>query len=195
MNKALKALIIIDIQNDYFKNGKMELVGSEQATENAKLILEKFRDERLPVIHIQHIARRPGATYFLPGTEGAEIHQDMKPKANEKVIVKHHPNSFRGTELFGYLKVNNITDLIICGMITHMCIDSTTRAAKDFGFNCTVIGDACATKDLEINGQKVKAGEVQKSFLAALNYFYSTVVNTEEYVKGKQVLQLALQPV
>jgi nicotinamidase-related amidase len=139
MNKALKALIIIDIQNDYFKNGKMELVGSEQATENAKLILEKFRDERLPVIHIQHIARRPGATYFLPGTEGAEIHQDMKPKANEKVIVKHHPNSFRGTELFGYLKVNNITDLIICGMITHMCIDSTTRAAKTSGLTVQLL--------------------------------------------------------
>jgi len=84
--------------------------------------------------------------------------------------------------LLDYLKSNNITDLVICGMMTHLCVDATTRAAKDFGFTCVVIGDACATKDLEIHGEMVAAGEVQKSFLAALNYFYSTVKNTQEYL-------------
>jgi nicotinamidase-related amidase len=67
-------------------------------------------------------------------------------------------------------------------MMTHLCVDATTRAAKDFGFTCVVIGDACATKDLEIQGKNVSASESQKSFLAALNYFYSTVKNTQEYL-------------
>jgi nicotinamidase-related amidase len=66
-----------------------------------------------------------------------------------------------------------------------MCVDATTRAAKDLGFACVVIGDACATKDLEIQGKKVTAIEVQKSFLAALNYFYSTVRDTQEYLDEK----------
>jgi nicotinamidase-related amidase len=139
----------------------------------------------LPVIHIQHIATRPTATFFLPHTKGAEIHDNVKPLEQEKIIVKHYPNSFRETELLDYLKGKNITDLVICGMMTHMCVDATVRAAKDFGFNIVLIGDACATKDQEINGQIVKAEEVQKSFLAALNYFYATVKTTRQYLDTK----------
>ncbi len=179
------ALIIIDIQNDYFEDGTMSLVDSEKACKNAKLILERFRIDNLPIVHIQHIATRPSATFFLPETKGVEIHDNVKPLGQEKVIVKHFPNSFRETELLDYLKNENITDLVICGMMTHMCVDATTRAAKDFGFNIVLIGDACATKSQEINGQVVKAEEVQKSFLAALNYFYSSIMTTQQYLDEK----------
>ncbi len=177
-----KALIIIDIQNDYFEKGTMPLVGSMKACEHAKLILDKFRKDELPVIYIQHIATRPDATFFIPDTEGADIHNMIKPLADEKIIVKHYPNSFRETELLEYLKENKVTDLVICGMMSHMCVDATTRAAKDLGFNITLIGDACATKDLEFNGTKALAKDVQTSFLSALNYFYSTVLTTEQYL-------------
>lgn len=177
------ALLIIDIQNDYFEGGTMILSGSERASIIAQQILNKFRAENLPVIHIQHIAISPTATFFLPGTFGAEIHVNVKPLGNEKIIIKHFPNSFRNNELLDYLQSMNITDLVICGMMTHMCVDATVRAAKDFGFNCVVISDACATKDLEIGGEKVKAEEVQKSFLAALNYFYSSVITANQYVE------------
>lgn len=176
------ALILIDIQNDYFDKGTMSLVGSDKAGNNANLILESFRTDSLPIIHIQHIATSPAATFFLPNTKGAEIHDCVYPLGKEKIIIKHYPNSFRETELLDYLRTKNITDLVICGMMTHMCIDATVRAAKDYGFRITLIGDACATKDLEINGQIVKAEEVQKSFLAALNYFYATVKTTGDYL-------------
>jgi nicotinamidase-related amidase len=179
------ALIIIDIQNDYFEKGAMTLVGSVSASRNASLVLQRFRAKKLPVVHIQHIASRPGATFFLPGTNGAEIHNDVNPLADEKIIVKHYPNSFRGTELLEHLTLLKITDLVVCGMITHVCVDSTVRAAKDLGFDCSVIGDACATKDLEIGGEFVRAEDVQKSFLAALNYFYSNVITTQEWLAGR----------
>lgn len=176
------ALIIIDIQNDYFDKGSNTLYGSKEASENARLILDDFRFKELPIIHVQHLATRPTATFFLPGTKGSNIHDDVKPLENEKLIVKHYPNSFRETELLEYLKSIFVTHLVICGMMTHMCVDATTRAAKDFGFDCTLIGDACATKDLEIDGHLVKANDVQASFLAALNYFYSTVKTTKQYL-------------
>lgn len=179
------ALIVIDIQNDYFDKGTMTLVGSDKASENARLLLDRFRADSLPIIHVQHIATRPTATFFLPNTKGAEIHDNVKPLGQEKIIVKHYPNSFRETELLDYLKSKNITNLVICGMMTHMCVDATVRAAKDFGFNIVLIGDACATKDQEINEQKVNAEEVQKSFLAALNYFYATVQTTKQYLDKK----------
>jgi len=179
-----KLLMIIDIQNDYFDDGTMTLSGSAAASENAKKLLETFRNNNLPVIHVQHIASRPMATFFLPGTKGAEIHCSVKPYSTEKLIVKHFPNSFRDTDLLEYLKKNEITDLVICGMMTHMCIDATVRAAKDNGFTITVIGDACATKDLEINGHDVKTDQVQTSFLAALNYFYAMVSTTDQYLSS-----------
>lgn len=180
------ALMIIDIQNDYFEGGTAQLVNPDTASGNAKLLLEQFRKKNLPVVHIQHIASRPDATFFIPDTKGAEIHVDVKPNDTEQIIVKHYPNSFRETDLLEYLRSKGITDLVICGMQTQMCVDSTTRAAKDLGFNCVVISDACATKDLEINGVKVKAADVQTAFLSALNYFYSTVITTEQYLKQKQ---------
>ncbi len=177
-----KALIIIDVQYDYFEGGKAELVGSEVAVRNVKRILDQFRKEILPIIYIQHLSLRPDATFFLPETRGVEIHEAVKPLEGEKIIVKHTPNSFRETELLDYLKSKGVTGLVITGMMTHMCVDATVRAAKDFGFNCVIVGDACATKNLAVNGEEVKAEEVQKSFLAALSYFYAEVTTADRYL-------------
>ena len=137
--KANTALLIIDIQNDYFEDGANPLKGSYEASLNAKEILGLFRKMTLPVIHIQHLSTREGSTFFIPNTFGSELHANVSPIQNEKVITKNFPNSFRDTELYNYLQSNKVTDLVICGMMTHMCVDATTRAAKDFGFNphCT----------------------------------------------------------
>lgn len=179
----IKALIIIDIQNDYFENGKMELVGSEKASKNAKTILEFFRDKKLPIVHIQHIATSPAATFFLPNTEGVKINKNVEPKGDEKVIIKHYPNSFRETELLDFLKSIQISELVICGMMTHMCIDTTTRAAYDLGFKSIVIGDACATKDLEFDGEKVNAKEVQIAYLSALDGTFAEIQKTNDFIR------------
>ncbi len=182
------ALLIIDIQNDYFPSGKMELYEAEKAGENASQILQKFRAENLPVIHIQHKSTRADATFFIPQTKGVEIYKEVAPLKDEKIIIKHFPNSFRETELLETLEEIRIERLVICGMMTHMCVDATVRAAKDLGFECVLISDACATKNLEINGQEVKATEVQKSFLAALNYFYADVMSAKEYIDKNRTL-------
>lgn len=173
-------LIVVDIQNDYFPGGSMELVGMEKAAANAKLLLEQSRKKGIPVIHIQHIAARPGATFFVPGTVGAEIHEVVAPCAGESIVVKNFPNSFRGTSLFELLAARQVKDLVICGAMSHMCIDATTRAAFDLGFNCTVVADACATRDLQFQGRTVNAADVHASFMAALAVPYAKIVTTEE---------------
>lgn len=183
-NKMKKALLIIDIQEDYFEGGANPLTGSLEASLNAKKILEEFRKENHPVVHIQHLSTRPGSTFFVSGTRGAEIHPNVGPLPEEKVIIKHYPNSFRETDLLDYLRSDGITELVVCGMMTHMCVDATVRAAKDYGFVCTLIADACATRALVVNGETVKAHDVQNAFLAALAYFYSTVITTEDYLSA-----------
>ncbi|MDH5033540.1 cysteine hydrolase family protein [Chryseobacterium cucumeris] len=179
------ALLIIDVQNDYFPGGKMTLEKSVQAAENTRRILEYFRNNHLPVIHIQHISTNDGAAFFLPGTDGAKINHLVLPEKDEKVIVKHFPNSFRETDLLGYLQSKNIKNLVITGMMTDVCVESTTRAAFDFGFTNIIIGDATATGNRELNGEVIKAEEVQRSFLAgisALGNLYALVMNTNEFL-------------
>lgn len=178
----MQALLLIDIQNDYFIGGANPLVGSNEAANNAKDILKHFRDKGSPVVHIQHLANREGATFFIPGTHGAEIHSTLTPVGNEKVVTKHFPNSFRETGLLDHLSALDIKELVVCGMMTHMCVDATVRAAKDFGFNVILISDACATKDLTIQDKSVKAADVQTAFLAALNYFYASVKTAKEFL-------------
>ncbi|WGQ09710.1 cysteine hydrolase family protein [Pedobacter gandavensis] len=178
-----KALIIIDVQNDYFENGALELVNPIPASENAKKLLDHFRKENLPVVHVQH-ASPEGVPFFVPGSTGVEIHDNVKPAEGEKVITKHYPNSFRDTDLLEYLQSKGVTEVVLTGMMTHMCVDAGTRAAFDYGFGCTVIGDACATKDLEIKGAQVKAADVQTAFLAALEFFYAKIQTTDEYLNA-----------
>ncbi|ROH94276.1 cysteine hydrolase [Chryseobacterium cucumeris] len=179
------ALLIIDVQNDYFPGGKMKLEKSVQAAENTRRILEYFRNNHLPVIHIQHISTNDGAVFFIPGTDGAKINHLVLPEKDEKVIVKHFPNSFRETDLLNYLQSKTIKNLVITGMMTDVCVESTTRAAFDFGFTNIIIGDATATGNRELNGEVIKAEEVQRSFLAgisALGNLYALVMNTNEFL-------------
>lgn len=176
------ALLLIDIQNDYFPGGKMELEGSIEASEKAKQILTYFREKKLPVIHIQHISVRPGASFFIPGTEGAEIQCNVKPMAGEIIVQKNFPNSFRNTNLLQELKSKDVNSIIICGMMTHMCVDATTRAAFDFGFDCIVLHDACATKALSFNNKIIPAEYVHTTFMAALSGVYAKIIATNEFI-------------
>lgn len=174
------ALLLVDIQNDYFPGGAMSLVNSVNAGEKAGMLLQEFRSKKLPVIHMQHLSVRPGATFFVPSTAGVEIHSCVKPVESETLFTKKFPNSFRDTGLLQYLQENKISKLVIAGMMTHMCIDSTTRAAFDLGFSCTLAHDACATRDLVFSGQTVAAAQVHDSFIAALNGLFATAQSTQE---------------
>lgn len=177
-------LILVDLQNDYFAGGQMKLVGTEQAAANAQLLLSKFRGDHKPIVHIQHLAMQPGATFFLPGSYGAEINVMVAPKKGESVLVKNYPNSFRETTLLETLKNWKISNLVICGAMSHMCIDATTRAAFDHGFSCVVAEDACATKDLAFHGKTIKAADVHASFMAALSAPYAKVTATKEIINS-----------
>ena len=174
-------LILVDIQNDYFPGGKMELTGISEAGQKAGELLSVFRENNWPTFHIQHLSVQPGATFFVPDTAGAEIHDCIRPLSEEQVIQKHYPNSFRETGLLDELKKQAVEKVVICGAMSHMCIDATTRAAFDLGFECVVIQDACATRDLEFEGKPITAQAVHGSFMAALGSAYAKVLTAEAF--------------
>src|SRR3954468_22752241 len=175
-----RALLIIDIQNDYFPGGGMELGGADAAAANASKALARARQDGMPVFHIRHLSTRPGSSFFLPGTEGAEIHAAVQPQGNETVIEKNFPNSFRATKLEDELKSLGVKSLVVAGMMTHMCVDASVRHAADLGYKITLLGDACATRAQKIRGETVPARQVHLAFLAALNGFYAKVIDSHE---------------
>lgn len=169
------ALVLVDIQRDYFPGGRMALPDAENAGRRAADLLARCRAASMPVIHVRHESIRPGSTFFLPGTEGADIHPLAAPLPGEAVLTKNFPNSFRDTALLQHLRDLGATDIIVVGMMTHMCIDTTVRAAFDLGFRCRVAGDATASPALTYGGRTVDADTVRATFLAALHGVFAEV--------------------
>ena len=173
------ALIIIDVQKDYFPGGKYPLVNPEAAAKKCYQLLQCFREHGGHHVHIQHISKKPDATFFISGDRGTDIHDSVAHFEGEPIVYKHEPNSFLNTNLLELLKSWGTERVVICGMMTHMCIDATARAASDLGFDVIVAEDACATRDLKYGDTTIPAEHVHKAFLAALKS-YGRVMKSEE---------------
>jgi len=180
-----QGLIIVDVQNDYFSGGSMELVAMDEAAAQCRMLLDAFRGDAAPLFHIRHLATREGATFFVPGTRGAEIHDSMTPAAGETVIDKHFPSAFRDTGLHQTLQQAGIDELVICGAMSHMCIDTTVRAAFDLGYRCRVAADACATRDLEFGGRRVVAADVHAAYMGALAAPFAQVLPSAQILDAR----------
>jgi len=175
------ALLVIDIQNDYFLGGRYPLVKPLEAAKNAYILLQCFREHSGHHIHIQHISLEPDASFFIKGDSGSDIHDSVAHFEGEPIVYKHEPNSFLGTNLLDLLKEWEIERVIITGMMTHMCVDATARAAADLGFQVVIAADACATRDLTYGDTTIPADLVHKSFLAALKS-YGKVMKSDEII-------------
>ena len=174
IDTAKTALLIIDIQDFYFPGGDSELIKPEEASLNAKILIDHFRKNKLPVVHVRH--------NYEPG---GSIHLNVKPIDGEKIVSKNAVNCFKDTDLLSYLKQNNIDTLVICGMQTHMCVEAATRASNDYNFKTILIHDACATKDLKFQDKIIKAEDVHFSTLSTLKS-YAKITDTKTYIEVKE---------
>lgn len=177
-----RAVVVVDLQNEYLPTGRLPLVGIEQALNNAAEIISASRSKGDLVVHVRHEFVQPDMPIFVQGTDGVQIHPLVAPREGEQVIVKNFPNSFLNTNLKQVLDEQGIEEVTIVGAMSHMCVDATTRAASDFGYKTTVVDDACATRDLEFRGEIVPAAQVHAAMMSALAFAYGKVVSTEEYV-------------
>ncbi len=178
-----KAIIVVDLQNEYLPTGKLALVGIEQAVANAVSVINDARTKGDLVVNVHHESADPvGMPVFLRGTEGAQFIPAVEPLAFEPVVRKHYPNSFLKTDLKKLLDDNGIEEVVIVGAMSHMCVDATTRAASDLGYAVTVIHDACATRNVEFVGQTVPAAQVHAAFMSALAFAYARIVSCREYL-------------
>jgi len=179
-----RALVLIDIQNDYFPGGKWALTAIESAADNAARVLAAARANGDLVVHVRHEFPTAEAPFFTPGSNGAKIHPKVRNLEGESVVLKNRVNAFRETDLKALLDRNGVEEVVICGAMSHMCVDTGVRAASDLGYKCVVVHDACATRDQEFDGVVVPAAQVHAAFMAALRFGYARLVTTEEYLAG-----------
>ncbi|GAA6201981.1 cysteine hydrolase family protein [Aquicoccus sp. SU-CL01552] len=178
------ALILVDIQNDYFEGGLWPVAKMAAVAAKAARLLAAARAAGSLVIHVRHEMPSEQAPFFRPGSEGAAINPAVTPQDGEAVIVKARPNSFQGTDLLDRLRDAGIERVTICGAMSQMCIDATTRAAVDHGFAVTVAQDACGAKEVEFGGVTLTAEQVHAAFMAPLAMSYAKVMTTDEVLAG-----------
>jgi nicotinamidase-related amidase len=180
-----RALVLIDLQNGYFPGGKWALSGIDAAADNAARVLAAARAASDLVVHVRHEFPAADAPFFAPGSDGAQTHPKVKGREGEPVVLKHHVNAFRDTDLQAILDRHGVEEVVICGAMSQMCVDAGARAASDLGYRCVVVHDACATRDQEFEGVVVPAAQVHAAFMAALRFGYATAVSTAEYLANK----------
>ena len=141
-----KALLVIDLQNDYFPGGKFPLWNTDAILQNIERAIAKANAQGIPVIHIQHVAKQGMAPFFNEGTPGADIHPSIlaaAPKA--PVVVKEFADSFEQTNLEETLTKLGVTDLLVCGMMTQNCVTHTAISKAVEKYNVTILPDCCTT--------------------------------------------------
>jgi len=175
-------LILIDLQNDYFPDGKMELENIGEASKNAAMLLKEFRNNNLPIIHIQHMETEIDAPFFLKGSYGSKIHNSVIPQPDEKIFIKNYADSFRETTLLEYLQKKDLRNLTICGAMTNVCINATSRAALKFAFKIVIAEDACAAKDTIIKEKLTGAKDVHSFYMEGLSGAGAKVIATQDII-------------
>ena len=175
-----RAILVVDLQNEYWPSGNLPLHGIDAASTNAARVMAHARAKGDLVVNIRH--EMPGAQLFVPGSDGAKINQAVLPKDDEPVITKHFPNSFHETGLSDLLKENGVEEVVVVGAMSHMCVDATVRAANDLGYKTTTIHDACATRDLDFDGITTPAAQVHAALMAALSFGYGEVISTDAFL-------------
>jgi nicotinamidase-related amidase len=171
---AESTLILIDCQHTYTQ-GVMELEGVQQALDEAAALLDRARSAGIPIIHIQH-NDGPDSLYDIEGESGAIVAR-VAPREGEVVVVKTYPNSFVETDLETRLKAAHASNLVLAGFMTHMCVNSTARAAFNLGYAPTVVAAATATRALPGMGDEtVPAAAIQAATLAGIADLFAVVV-------------------
>lgn len=176
-----QALILIDIQNIYFTEGGYHLYQPELAARQAKKVLNSFRAAGLPVIHIKH--RFDTGGYREDSEYLNRIYWEVQPEDNETVIEKSCPNAFLCTNLARVLQELGVTNVVIAGMMSHMCVDTTVRACQDYGLQVTVIPDACTTLNLCWKGHELDAALVHMVYMAGLEGAFAKMVPADEMIQ------------
>lgn len=180
--KKNEALIVIDVQNEYFEGGKMPITYPENSFDNIKKTMHAARENNIPIILIQHTETWEHADSFRPGTYQHEIHPEVLEIGGDVTFEKHKPSSFHETGLDAYLKGHHIDTITICGYMTQMCCDTTARQGAHMGYQVNFLSDATGTLDFSNNSGSISAKTLHEAILVTQAFAFSKVMTADEWI-------------
>jgi nicotinamidase-related amidase len=171
------ALLVIDVQNGMFSDPKDPVYQGEKLIETIKKLIYEMRQKSFPIIYVRH--EGPPGSPLEKGSYGYEIRSEITPLKSDSIINKTTPNSFVNTNLQSLLDDRNITELIICGLQSELCIDTTCRQAAALGYKVILIEDGHSTFDTEI----LPAEKIRMHHNALLQGWFVTIKTSSEILQ------------
>ncbi|MBP2653472.1 MAG: sttH [Firmicutes bacterium] len=181
-----RALLVIDVQNEYF-TGKMPVTYPDGSFDKILKAVDAAKQNDIAVILIRHGAVQKDAAAFVKGSKEWDIHEKLLRKKHLCIIDKNLPGSFTDTHLEDLLREMGIDTIVICGYMTQMCCDTTARQAVHLGFSVEFLSDATGTLDVANSAGKITAEELHKAILVTQAMRFSKVISTDEWIKGLNV--------
>jgi nicotinamidase-related amidase len=176
------ALLIIDVQQG-FDDPFWGRRNNPEAEANIVRLLTTWRSRHWPIIHVRHDSRLPTSPLH-PSHPGNAIKPQVRPLPGETLITKQVNSAFIGTPLESLLKQEAITTLVIAGLTTNHCVETTTRMAGNLGFLTYLVGDAAATFDrVGPDGKLYRAEDIHAISLANIHGEFAEVVTTDELLE------------
>ena len=181
---AKRALIVIDVQNEYFEQGALPISDppSETSLANIGRAMDAARASGVPVIVVRHGSADAGADSFAPGSETWQLHPEIERRERDHLIEKQLPGSFTGTSLGDVLDEAGVDTVSITGYMTHMCVDTTARQAAHRGMAVEILNDATGTLALQNSGGAASGEELHRATLVAQGQFFADVLSTEDWL-------------
>lgn len=177
-----RALLVIDVQNEYF-TGKYPVSYPKNSFDNILKAIDAAHNNNIPVILVQHISSDHKAQAFREGSSECEIHPEVLSREYNYLVKKHFPGSFTGTDLETILKRNNIDTVVICGYMTQMCCDTTSRQAFHMGYRVEFLSDGTGTLNFSNYAGSISGEELHRAVLITQTTF-SRVISTEDWIKS-----------
>ena len=178
-----RALLVIDVQNDYF-SGPMQITYPPASFENILRAMDAAQEAGMPVVVIQTAIPRPDAKVFRRGTPGWELHPEVARRPYDVVMDKELPGSFTGTNLEEWLREHGIETVVICGYMTQMCCDTTSRQAVHLGYKVEFLSDATGTLAFQNSAGSVTAEELHRAILVVQQSRFSQVLTVDEWTRN-----------
>lgn len=178
-----RALLVIDVQNEYF-TGQLPVTFPRGSLDSISKAIKSAYMNNIPVIAVQHTAPQENSKTFRRGTEEWKLHPIIVREGYDHLIEKNLPGSFTGTDLEAWLRERGIDTITITGYMTQMCCDTTARQAVHLGFSVEFLSDATGTLQISNYAGTVTAEELHRAILVTQAMRFSKVMTTEEWVNS-----------
>ena len=179
-----RALLVIDVQNEYFPGGALPVTHPEGSLGKITEAMDGAAEAGVPIVVIQHGTDDQGAKAFVRGTRGWRLKGEVEVRKRATVIEKTLPGSFTGTNLEAWLRENGVDTIVITGYMSQMCCDTTARQAVHLGFGVEFLGDATGTLDQANSAGRVSAEELHRAILVTQQSRFSKVLATADWVES-----------